>query len=137
MSSAAAVTIPAQSAIINFTVHPAADAQARAQADDFESRIMIRAARLSVGPPIRSALRRMATAVATATALGVLAAFLADRPSSAGPRRVRLRRYHRLALQFSLPKRVPPARRQSSAAIFPYARDVLKCVHEVDLAAIR
>lgn len=56
---------------------PAADAQARAEADDFESRILIRAARLSVGPPIRAALRRMATAVASATALGLAAAFLA------------------------------------------------------------
>ena len=54
---------------------PAADAHARARADDFESRIIIRAARLSVAPPIRAALRRMAAAVASATALGILAAF--------------------------------------------------------------
>lgn len=56
---------------------PAADAHAQARAEDFESRIVIRAARLSVGKPIRAALRRMRTAVGAATTLGIAVAFLA------------------------------------------------------------
>jgi uncharacterized protein DUF2868 len=56
---------------------PGADAAARASAGDFESRVVLRAQRLSVAEPLRAALNRLRAGTTAAFALGLVAAFAA------------------------------------------------------------
>jgi hypothetical protein len=56
---------------------PGADEAARDSSGDFESRIIVRAGRLSIAQPLRAALHHLRTGISLVLAIGLVAAFAA------------------------------------------------------------